>query len=392
MHYFLFDSDVFVSTDQDVKRLRTEEQKMAVFAGVQTAHICVVDVDVLVAVAPEERPEQKDIILTKEFSRVHPGDYIIQDERIGTNMFQVVGVKTEKVREIYQQFPGDKIVTFTPYAMAVRAFLNTQNLASRRLVAFVDDLAGETLITFYDGLKFSQTRRFNENDIEKIFPEIKRSAIGFSKAIKRENDKYIIITNNRVWAESIKDLEPDQEVCLVETKCPAIDGLKTAQFPLKFELPEAVLKRSKEKERRAKIPYFAIAGFLAVFGLCFVLFYKISLSIQTAAYEHAQGLHDSLEDKLAHLDQLVYRSALTSQKNLNYGDVYLWLQNVIPQSYEVDSLVFTCTDRKWYLDLVLSLPKGQPYEDIFVVKPFKKMTVHNVLVKDRPGKSIRIEL
>jgi hypothetical protein len=392
MHYFLFNNDVFVSTGGEIERLNAEKQKTFAFGSVRTAHVCVVDVDVLVAVAPEERPEQRDVVLAKEFTRVHPGEYIIQEERIAANMFQVVCVKTEKARDIYKRLPGDRIITFTPYAMAVRAFLNTQNLDPRSIVAFVDDLEGETLITFYEGLKFSQTRRFNESDIEKILPEIKRSAIGFTKTIKRENDSYLIITNNLTWASLIESFEPDQEVRYVESKCPAIEGLKMAHFPLKFELPEEVLKRSKENELKAKIPYFAIAAAFVVFGMCYVLFYRICLSIQTSSYEHVQSVRDSLEDKLGVLDRRIYRSALKSQKSLNYGDIYLCLQSVIPQSYEVDSLVFTSKDQKRYLEIVLSLQKGQPYEDIPVRKPFTRMTVQNVLVKDRPGKSIRIEL
>ena len=391
MRYFLFNNDIFVATEKGVERLPKDSRQTFPFSGVKRAHVCVVDVDVLVKVAPEERPVQKDIILSREFTQVYPGDYVIQAERISENKFQIVGVKTEKVREVYKLLPGDKVVTFVPYAMALRSFLSTQHQDSGDIVVFVDDLEGETLITFFDGQEFNPTRRFNESDIEKILPEIKRSATGFIKE-RREQRGYLILTNNLQWVDLIKRLEPGQKVQHVDSRCPAIEGLKTGRFSLKFELPEEIIRRNQDKERKSKIPYFVSAGTLVFLGLGFVIFYWVSLFIQSSAYERAQQTRNDIESRLLALDPKIYRAALKSQKPINYGDVYLWLANVIPSSYEVNSLVFIPQGKKWHLEILLSLLKGQPYEDIPVKKPYTKMTVQNVLVKDCPGKSIRIEL
>jgi hypothetical protein len=393
MHYFLFNNDIWVATDRNVRRLREQERDTFAFENVKTAHVCLVDIDVMLAIAPEERPEQKDLVLSREFSREHPGEYIIQDERVGTNLFQVMGARTEKVREIYRKLPGDKIVTFAPYAMAVRAFLNTQDIPDRKVVAFLDDWGGETLITFFEGVKFSTTRRFHDEKIERILPEIRRSAISFSKSLKSENGPYLVMTNNSDWAQRILALDPTQAVISLTVPFPAIEGLKTAQFPVKFELPEEVIKRTREKERCAKTPYFVAAGALILLGVFCVLFYWIGLSLQTAAYENVRGINVELEKKLVVLDQVVYRSAIQEPKGPNYGEVLYRVSHLLPPSYEMYALSFSSNGGHWQAQVDLALPSGEAFEEIPKSHLFgKDMTVNNVLVKDRPGKSIRIDL
>lgn len=393
MHYFIFNNDIWVSQAQQIRRLKDQEQERYPFSDVTAAHVCLVDVDVMVAVAPEERAEQKDMVLAREFSSQYSGEFIIQDERIGTNQFQVVGAKAERVREIYRLFPGESVRAFVPYAMALRAYLTTQETIQGRPVAFVDDLDGEILITFFEGLKFSQTRRFHEEQVERIFPEIKRSAISFSKALKKENGPYVIMTNNPEWARKLSLLEPGLEILSVSSPYPAMEGLKTAQFPVKFELPEEVIKRSREKERQNRLPFYLVSAVLGFSGFCFALFYQISYAIHDRAYQHVMSLQSTLEDKLTAVDREVYRSALRQSPGINYGEIYFWIRSIVPSSYEIHTIAFSAESQHRIVQVDLVLPKGADFEEIPASHLMgKKMVIENILVKDRPGKSIRIEL
>jgi hypothetical protein len=124
-----------------------------------------------------------------------------------------------------------------------------------------------------------------------------------------------------------------------------------------------------------------------------MIFYRISFAIQETALRHAEHLHSSLESRLAVLDPEIYRSALKQQKKIHYGEVYYWLKAVIPPSYEIVSFSITDHGKARTVHALLSLVKGQAYEEIPVVAGLgKRMVVENILVKDRPGKSVRIEL
>lgn len=393
MHYFIINQDIWMAHDQEFRRISFQESDKVPSQDISMAHVCVVDVDVMQAVAPEERTEQKDMVLAREFSAQFPGSYIIQDERIGTNQFQVVGVREERIREIYRLLPHEKVGTLIPYAMALRAYLTSQDLPAGRPIAFVDDLQGEILITFLDGLRFGTTRRFQDERLERILPEIKRSAISFSKTARKENGPYIVVTNNPEWGRKLSLLEPLQEVRVVASLYPAFEGLQAAQYPVKFELPEEVVKRTRQKQQRTQLPFYVASAFLAAFGVCLALFYQINFMIQDRACQHVERLRTVLEEKLAVVDREVYRSAIRQPKGINYGEIYFWIRSAVPSSYEINGLNFYTSGTRWVAQVDFILPKGADFEEI-PTKSFmgKRWTIENILVKDRPGKSIRIEL
>jgi hypothetical protein len=184
MNYLLFNNKVLMSDGEDVLCLGQEGDPKDILGPIDEVSICVVDVDVELASAPETQIEKKDSMLARKFAKLHPqNEYILQDEKIDDNIFQVIGIKTDKIREIYSLVPKSKVVVFIPYAIAIRHFLINKGIELAKGIVFIDDFGDEKLITVFSGLKFSVTRALLTNDVENILPEIKRSQIGFNKKI-----------------------------------------------------------------------------------------------------------------------------------------------------------------------------------------------------------------
>ena len=96
-----------------------------ILGSIEVANLCVVDIDVLIAAAVEYPIEKKDSILVRKFKELYQHEaYIIQDERIDNNLFQVIGIKEQKVREVYSLIPPDKVESFIPYGIALRNTLD----------------------------------------------------------------------------------------------------------------------------------------------------------------------------------------------------------------------------------------------------------------------------
>ena len=151
--------------------------------------------------------EKKDSILVRKFKEFYQHEaYIIQDEKIDNNLFQVIGIKEQKVREVYSLIPPEKVESFIPYGIALRNTLINKKLDLNKTVVFVDDLGSERLLTVFDGLKFSRTRVIANNG-EDILPEIKRSQIDFFKKteefLSKKNADFVIVVNNQTLAAEI---------------------------------------------------------------------------------------------------------------------------------------------------------------------------------------------
>ena len=207
MNYLLFNNEILVSDGQDVRRIGKEVDCKNILESIDSARICVVDVDVIIAAAVEFPVEKKDTILVRKFKEFYQHEeYIIQDERIDNNLFQVMGVKEQRVREVYSLLSPDKVELFIPYGIALRNTLINKNIDLNKTVVFVDDLGSERLLTVFDGLKFSRTRVI-ANTEEDILPEIRRSQIDFFKKteeyLSKKSADFVIVANNEALATDI---------------------------------------------------------------------------------------------------------------------------------------------------------------------------------------------
>ena len=222
-----------IDKDDDLKKI---------LGSLDKVKLCVVEIDVLMAAAPEGPVEKKDSILVRKFNELYQHEtYIIQDEKIDNNLFQIIGIKEQKVREVYSLIPPDRVESLIPYGIALRNTLINKNVDLDKTVVFVDDFGSERLLTVFDGQKFSLTRVLVNNH-EDILPEIKRSQIDFLKKteeflIKKSTD-FEIIVNNQALAAEISQNSEKFNVKFLDVDHPALEGLKT---PNTSDLPLLVV-------------------------------------------------------------------------------------------------------------------------------------------------------
>jgi len=398
MNYLVFNNNVYLDDGFGVKRLEKGSQQRQVLEAIEDVNICAVDIDVELASAPEGQVEKKDSILARKFLKLHPqNEYILQDEKIDDNIFQVIGIKAEKVREIYALIPSDKVKVFIPYAIALRNFLIRKNIELENGIIFIDDFSDEKLITVFSGQKFSVTRTLT-GELENIWPEIKRSQIGFSKKIEEfdnwSSDYLTVITNNQAIADYLSKKDHNINIEYVNVEYPAIEGLQGMENSdnlVKFLLPEEI-RGNKIRQALKTKAVFVIASLLILFiGFGFAAFNKIEFSSVKRNYTHLIELNQILERKLLELDINTYREDLKQQKYLNYATPYLEILNILPLSYEIYSFRYYQTGH-WNLEAYIYSKDGEPFDEIPKINILNKALIDDYFIKDKPGKRIQVEL
>ena len=396
MNYFLFNDMIYKSDGVKVTRIEKGPHSGYLFDQIKEAHICVADIDVLIASASESALDKKDGILAKKFSESYQGDYVLQDEKIDNNIFQVIGIRSEIVKEVYSLIPNEKVMTFVPYAVAVRNFIYHQRISINKPIVFLDDLGNEKLITVFEGLKFSRTRTIFNNKADEVLSEVKRSAINFERKLADQKDKdsegYVIVTNNKDLGDKIQEIEKNLMIESLDTLWPAFDGLKIGGFDLKYILPEEIIKRRRREELKKRTKSLSISGLILAFGVFSYFFNQINLDLAKKYLEEEQTRKSQLETNLNNLDPFVYHDVLKQQKRINYALVYSNISNLLPNSYEIYSFGFYHRDDNWTIDEYLYTPDEELYDDIPPVGALKKAQIEDFLVNNRLGKYLRIEL
>jgi len=399
MNYLLFNNKILISNGVNVNQIDKKGDHEEMLGLIDEACICVVDVDVELASAPEAQIEKKDSMLARKFGRLHPqSEYILQDERINDNVFQVMGIKCDKIKEIYSLVPCDKVQIFVPYAIAIRHFLMSKGVELVQGIVFIDDLGDEKLITVFSGLKFSVTRTLMTNDVENILSEVKRSQIGFSKKLEEFDgwklDKLSVLTNSQIMTSHFLKIEKNIDIEYVNVKYPAIEGLKGLEGSediVKFLLPEEIKEKKRKQEFRERIILIIASLLILGTGLGFTLFNKIKLSLISSEYARLNQQNQILEIKLADLDLKTYREDLKQQKFINYATPYFEILNILPLSYEIYSFRYYQTDH-WNFEAYIFSKEGESFDEIPKINILKNAGIDDYFIKDKPGKRIQIDL
>jgi len=393
MNYLLFNNDCLISHGHQVRRLKRDDGLETILGTVDSASICVVDVDVLIAAAVEAPLEKKDSILVRKFTGLYQHDvYIIQDERIDTNLFQVMGIKEQRIREIYALIPPSRVRLLVPYGMALRQAMFKNGIDLNKTIVLVDDQGAEQLLTVFDGLKFSRTRII-ANTGEDLLPEIKRSRIDFLKKNEEflnANKDFVIVTNNQSLAFEISRNVEKIPVEYLDLAYPALEGLKDLESPIKYRLPEEILRQRKELQWKKNLVTVSVSFCMFAAAFLYFVFNKIEGGLDREQYAMARQLNTRLNGSLETLNQETYRQDLKARKTLNYGIRYLEAVDLIPASYQVDSFNFSKSGR-WCLEMSLSNSDGI-YDPIPQLRILKNADIKDTFVNNQPAKHLRILL
>ncbi len=395
MDYLLFNNNVLISDGESVRCIGKENNLKDILGSIEEASLCVVDVDVLIAAAVENPIEKKDSILVRKFKELYQHEgYIIQDERIDVNLFQVLGIKEKKVREVYSLIPPQRIKSFVPYGMALRNTLVKTKVDLNKTVVFIDDFGQERLLTVFDGLKFSRTRII-ANHGEDLLPEIKRSQIDFLKKneefMKQKNPDFLMVVNNQELAAEISKNADKVPVEYLDVAYPALEGLKGINTSIKYVLPEEIRKIRREIELDKSITTAIVSLCIVALGAFYFLFNKIELKAVSNQFYLTKHANEQLDEKLSSLDRHTYREDLRKQKYFNYAISYFRVLGLVPPSYEVDSFRFIKSGH-WNLELLLSSNDEGPFDPIPMVGILRSADIKDIFVNNQPGKRLRITL
>jgi len=395
MKYILFSQDIYISDGIIQRRLDRAEDLNDSLGSNEKLRLCVVDIDVLIAASVENPIEKKDNLLVRKFKELYQHEsYIIQDERIDNNLFQVIEIKEQKVREVYSLIATREIETFIPYGIALRNALINRNIDLNKTIVFIDDFSKERLITVFDGLKFSRTRAVAQNEAD-ILPEIKRSQIDFYKKneeyILKKNAEFLILVNNQDLLNELKNNDDNLSVSFIDLPYPAQDGLKINSSLIKYRLPEEILKKRQEIEFRKNLLTWVFSSSVVFAAALYFLFNSIEAGFLKHQGERLQQINESLNEQLIHVDRGTYREDLKRRKSLNYGVSYLAILNIVPSSYEVNTFKLIRSDH-WNLELSLSLDHGETYGPIRRFGVLRNAEIKDVIVNNQVGKHIKVIL
>jgi hypothetical protein len=397
MHYILFNNEILFSNGQVIKKIIKGPGLIENLDTIEKTRLCYVDVDVMIASAPQDYLDKKDSILVQKFQDFYSNEYITLNEKIDNNIFQVFGIKAEKVKEVYSLIPSSKVDAFVPYAIAIRSLLVNKQTAMSKLIVFVDDLENEKLITVFDGLKFSRTRNIYSCNSQDILPDIKRSSIDFSKklgefASNKVTGDFTIITNNKQMAEELKHLEPGLAVNFIDCRYPALEGLKFIDSQSNFRIHEEIILDRKKKERHSRLMHVIISIGICLAGAFYFGINQLNYSFSSRDFAEVKLKNSQLKDALNTLDQHIYQDSLKRTKNLNYSGVFFAVTGLLPSTYEISTFKLTGNEGHWIFDTYLFAQDDQFYDEIRKIKILKNAVIKDFFIKDRPGKYLRVAL
>jgi len=393
MHYLLFNDEIYLSDGQVVNKT----ERGTSLQGIENARLCYVDVDVMIASAPQDFVDQKDSLLAQKFEAAYSNEYITLNEKIDDNIFQVFGIKAQKVKEIYSLVPSFKIDAFVPYAIAIRCLLVNKKTDMTRIIVMVDDLGGEKLITVFDGLKFSRTRTIHTDKTQDILPDIKRSHMDFNKKLgefagKSATGDFTIITNNKPMAQDIKISEPGLAVDYLDCRYPALEGLKYTDTQIKYRVHEEIILERKNKESRSRLMHLIISICICTLGSLFFGFNQITCSYEYRQWKGEKLKNTGLKETLNNLDQQIYRNSLKELKYLDYSSVFFEVSGLLPGTYEISSFKFSCPEDRWIFETYIFARDDQFYDEIPRTKILKNAEIKDFFIKNRPGKYLKVVL
>lgn len=342
MVFVLADDWLYMDINGQVGSYGRDEVARNLKSQIKTASVSFIDCETKIIDMHLEENVKRQALISAAFS----SDFLLQEERINNQQFQIIAAKKEKIESIYAYFKGIRIQHVIPYPVAIRAYMMSKGLMQEyQQIVFVDDLKTQAIVTIFEGLIFTSPRRISMRDMSYMSDEIKRSQNSFLASRSMINNQktisFIVVSNNQEWLRAFisHGLTCQENIRHVSVEYPVLEGLKTARFGLNFILPEEMARQKRHQILRSRIMY----GLLLLITLFLGFYsYEVMFLIKKDAQEK---LFQLKQDQKMVIQQLkdVYGHKLGSLMNpfsaSLFGRLYLDFINNIPVGYYVKEFV-----------------------------------------------------
>ena len=322
-------------------------------------------------------------------------DTLVLQEWLSASSVQLMSVKRSKIEEIYAYFKPLSIRTVVPYQVAMRAFLKSQGLLGEdTAVIFVDDLKTGSIITIFQGTRFSDARRIAMRDLAYMASEIKRTWQGFNVG-RNVDSKYVLVCNNKAWLGEFVafKLVTQAEILHMDVPYPVLEGLGTAKFINNFILPKDLARQKKQDLLLRRLTDVLILGCtLAVCVAMYGIFWSKELNARNILSCTQQKVR-SLKQDLAVAYHRKLIDLLHSKERPHADKVYADLLEHMPDGYQIKEFMLEQTDLGIHKVSALIVPSyGHFYGDFDQQGIWSKAMISDENVNDEVGTRIELTL
>ncbi len=390
MTHVLVDDWLYMDIDGHSAAYGREEVERGIKSRMKLVTAAFIDCETKIVAVPQESGVEKEALINAAFSN----EYLIQEERLQQNIFQVTAVKKAKVEEIYQYFKPVTVKALVPYPVGIRAFLASHSLLPQdKAVIFVDDLKTQAIITILDGLRFTAPRRISMRDAGYICSEIKRSRQSYAA---HRDVPFSIVSNNREWIDAFvrQGLVLAEDVVHVTEMAPILEGLKTAKFGMNFVLPEELVRN----KRRSLSRQYLKKGMAAFVFISLILGSYIGIRMnkqQAEARAHQQEAErQKVLVRLRELHQRRFKQLFKSYAALPYERLYHDLIAGLPEGYLLKEFTISQTMQEGWAVSALLYPSDEllPYKKFRTVGMFMDAEILGAVINKRSGQRVELRI
>lgn len=393
MNYLIFDNNIYYEIGAATGSV-PQDKLLDLFKGSsKEASVVIIDSLQKQIVAPEKSISKKEEAIASAFT----GDYLIQSEQTGENLFQVIGIEKLKVAQVYKRLGFENVKLILPYGLALREFLKGNKLFSQnKRIIFLDYLGDQVLLTIFHNEEFSAPRRLSVA-IKRVVSELKRSQENYKALNKEEKEiSFLIATNNKEILDELvlSGVEAKENIVYFPDAYPALSALKQAKFSMHYLLPEQFIRLRKMKEVKKRL-FKLVLMFMVL---------AVSLILLLASFSAKRGLLLRLKDlrlEEAYQDKLLrsayaakYKDILRQEKKINFPYFFYSFINSLPSEYKIESITIKSLSRGRYRleAVVYQEAKDKPFAKLFLPRAFKGARVENILLRGEPGIRVTLEI
>lgn len=260
MNYLIWDTKIICKTPEEEKVIPKDRASLDKIKGpFQIALVRTISKRFTTALAS---PEELEELALRDLSP----ESIVCYEKIKEDYYQSFGVEKSLIDEIKSIVSPGRIDLLTPYPIAIRNFLEKHHQISSKYTIFLDDSKGMIFFSIYWGKQVSQVRVIPQ---EAFISEYEASRQDFAQQIGKTEFEFQIVTNSQKLKEQLileKNYLP-KDITVIDVSLPALHGLELGKREIEFVLPEQIIHKRREEDKRKKLRLLKIGASFALLGI-----------------------------------------------------------------------------------------------------------------------------